>query len=55
MNEIIALKEKIMYLTKTNNDHEKTVYGNSTKNNMQKTKIESMEDELKLIGEDNKR
>jgi hypothetical protein len=55
LNESIALKEKIIHLTRVTNDHEKTAYGNSTKMKLEKTRVESMDEEIKHLSEDNKR
>ncbi len=49
------MKEKIVMLTKTINDHQKTVSGSSTKQNLQKTQIESMQEEMKILQEEAKK
>jgi hypothetical protein len=55
LNETISLKEKIITLTRTNNEYEKLAYGNTTKNKLERTKVEALEDEIRHMGEDSKR
>lgn len=55
MTESIGLKEKIIQLTRTNNDYEKAAYGHSTKNKLERTRVECLEEEIKHLTEENKR
>ncbi len=51
----IALKEKIIALNRVNNDHEKTAYGHSTKNKLDRSKMESLEEEVRHLNEECRR